>query len=62
MVESILSATVILALGGIIYKQFTGRLNRLEDKVDWLIKSNGGQCKPKIRSDKGGNNNAGTES
>lgn len=59
MLESILTAGMILVLGGAIYKQFTGRLNRLEDKVDWLIIQNGGQSKPKSRNSKGGQDNDG---
>jgi len=56
MLESILSNIVVLVLGGGICKLFYNRLNRLEDKVDWLIKSNGGDYKPKQKKPKGGDN------
>lgn len=56
MVESILSTVSVLALLGIIFKLFYNRMNRLENKVDWLIMRNGGGYQPKVRTKKGVNN------
>jgi len=56
MLESILSSVVILALGGAICKLFYDRLNRLEDKIDFLITKNGSDYQPKQNKKRGESN------
>ena len=56
MVESILFNVVVLALLGVVYKQFTSRQDRIESKVDWLITRNGGGYQAKQIKERGDGN------
>lgn len=49
ILESILTSVIVLALGGVICKLFYSRLNRLEDKVDWLLYKSGNDYQAKTK-------------
>lgn len=53
MIEAVLSNVVVLALLGVVCKQFSGRLSRLEGKVDQLIQLNGAKHEPKRKKKRG---------